>query len=385
MKVVMLRTHGINPDPRCEKELNSMLLVPGLAVSAVAWDRNSNIKKQCASLHLSNGTVPIIRFGVPASWGGGMKVNFLPMLKFEWKLFWWLIKNTKEYDCVHACDLLTGLPALLPCKIFHKKIVYDIFDYYAATTHGPQRLLNLFAKLEDFVINHSDVTIICSEKRMEQISQASPKKLVVLHNAPSREQLEVPIDGVTVKSKGLSVDRVKIIYVGNLVEDRFILKALSLADSIPNVEFHIGGMGALEDVVARIAQEKENVFFYGKMKYSDVISLENQGDILLALYDPALPNHRYAAPNKFYEALALGKPLIMFHNTGMDDIVMANNIGAVCDATEKGIYSAIIELQSKRDVWAPMAEKMKALFDEEYSWNIMEKRLMSLYEEIVGS
>ena len=179
--------------------------------------------------------------------------------------------------------------------------------------------------------------------------------------------------------------RVKIIYVGNLVEDRFILKALSLADSIPNVEFHIGGMGALEDVVARIAQEKENVFFYGKMKYSDVISLENQGDILLALYDPALPNHRYAAPNKFYEALALGKPLIMFHNTGMDDIVMANNIGAVCDATEKGIYSAIIELQSKRDVWAPMAEKMKALFDEEYSWNIMEKRLMSLYEEIVGS
>ena len=59
MKVVMLRTNGINPDPRCEKELNSMLLVPGLAVSAVAWDRNSNIKKQCASLHLAMEQCPL--------------------------------------------------------------------------------------------------------------------------------------------------------------------------------------------------------------------------------------------------------------------------------------------------------------------------------------
>ena len=32
---------------------------------------------------------------------------------------------------------------------------------------------------------------------------------------------------------------------------------------------------------------------------------------MTAIYDPNISNHYYAAPNKFYEALMLGKPLIM--------------------------------------------------------------------------
>ena len=384
MRVVMIRTNGINPDPRCEKELNSMLTVKGLEISAVAWERNSTCKEMHEMVQLSNGNVPITRFGIPASWGGGMKANFFPMLKFEIKLFLWLLKNRNCYDCVHACDLLTGLPALLPCIINHKKLVYDIFDYYAATTHGPSWLLKLFAKLENHVINCADVTIICSEKRKEQISQAKPRKLVILHNAPSREQLQIPNCSVRLQENASSQGKPKIVYVGNLVEDRFIMKTLSLADRLPNVEFHIGGMGVLEHEIADIAQKKENVFFYGKMAYRDVISIESQADILIALYDPSVPNHKFAAPNKFYEALALGKPVIMFNNTGMDEIVKDRNIGVVCDATAESIYEAICELIGKSKKWDKMSSVMKRLFEEEYSWNIMEKRIAQLYTDLAS-
>lgn len=189
MRTVLLRTNSCQPDPRVEKEVNSLLTLRDLPLRVVCWDRDGRKGKYQEMLEVANGQVPITRFGIPASWGGGMKANFFPMLKFEWKLFWWLMFHQREYDTVHACDLLTGLPAWLPCKLFRKRMVYDIFDYYAATAHGPEKLLNIFRKLENGIINSADVTIICSEKRQEQIAGAKPRKLVVLHNAPSSEQI----------------------------------------------------------------------------------------------------------------------------------------------------------------------------------------------------
>ena len=129
------------------------------------------------------------------------------------------------------------------------------------------------------------------------------------------------------------------------------MKAIECIDDLDNVEFHIGGYGVLADDIYKISQRDDKVFFYGKLQYADVLALERQCDIMLALYDPAIPNHAYAAPNKFYEALALGKPIIMFANTGMDIVVRENQIGAVCDPTNDGIVCAIQSLISQKESW----------------------------------
>ncbi|HAP19848.1 MAG TPA: glycosyltransferase [Lachnospiraceae bacterium] len=382
MNVVMLRTHACRPDPRVEKEINTLLGVDNLSVKVVCWDRDQKYNSREEKLKVPNGAVPIIRFGIPASWGGGMKSNLAATIKFEWKLFWWLIRNHKLYDVVHACDLLTGLPAFLPCKIFRKKMVYDIFDYYAATQQTSSRIRKFLSSMEDFIINSAAVTIICSEKRTEQIQNAHPKKLVILHNAPSQEQIQQAF----VKDFPLAEEtkRVKIVYVGNLVEDRFITKALACAENMPEIEFHIGGFGVLEDKVKELSGLHDNIYFYGKMAYQDVLALETKCDIMMALYDPAVPNHAYAAPNKFYEALALGKPLVMFCNTGMDNVIRDNHIGAVCTPTKEGLESAFRTLIDKKNEWPVISEKMKKLFKENYSWNIMDKRLKSIYMNLLG-
>lgn len=385
MKVIILRTNRIDPDPRVEKEVNSLLSMKDVKVSALVWDRSQKYKLKVRSLPFTNGTIQVIQFGIPASWGGGMKANFKASIVFEWKLFWWLLLHQREYDCVHACDLLTGLPALLPVKLFRKKFVYDIFDYYADSAHGPKRILKILANLENKVINRADVTIICSEKRKEQIAEASPKKLIILHNAPSSCQLKNVNQQFQIQENVASSDRIKITYVGNLVEDRYIMQVLALVDKFPYAEFHIGGMGVLAKEIKKIAFEKNNVFFYGKMNYSDVLALEMRSDLLFAFYDPNVKNHRYAAPNKFYEALALGKPLIMFHHTGMDEVIEEYHIGAVCEATEEGIYQAIHKLIEEKEQWPEMSKKMKELFQNNYSWDIMEKRLVKAYRGLLES
>ena len=104
--------------------------------------------------------------------------------------------------------------------------------------------------------------------------------------------------------------------------------------------------------------------------------------MLTAIYDPSVRNHLYAAPNKFYEALMLGKPVIMVKKTGMSEIVERNSIGVTIDFSKEGFYKGITELANKRNEWTLMAEKMKKLYSGEYSWEEMECRLISAYKEL---
>ena len=51
--------------------------------------------------------------------------------------------------------------------------------------------------------------------------------------------------------------------------------------------------------------------------YESALELYAKCDLMFALYDPAIPNHRYSAPNKVYEAMLLGKPIIVAEGTGV--------------------------------------------------------------------
>jgi len=104
---------------------------------------------------------------------------------------------------------------------------------------------------------------------------------------------------------------------------------------------------------------------------------------MIAIYDPSVPNHYYAAPNKFYEALMLGKPLIMAQNTGMDDIIYENYIGEVIEYSTEGFKIGFEKLKSQKHLWDDMTFKMQSLYNKCYKWEKMERRLQELYKIII--
>ena len=182
-RIVFLRSNPVSPDSRVEKEVNC-LIKEGYDVKIVAWDRYSKRGIEVSNLNFENGKSKIYRVGIPASFGGGVKKNLYPLLKFQLNLAIWLIKNRKSFDIIHACDFDTANTALLCAKILNKKIVYDIFDYYVDAFNIPRYLKNSVEKLDHKIINTADAVIICSEQRKKQIKGTSPNKLTVIHNSP---------------------------------------------------------------------------------------------------------------------------------------------------------------------------------------------------------
>lgn len=372
--IVLLRSNPVDPDSRVEKEANS-LIKAGYDVKIVAWDRDFKYKIKESFLELSDGRVKIYKLGIPSTYGEGVK-NLKPFLIFQFRLLLWLFKNRKKYHIIHACDFDTAYTAYHCSKLLKKKLVYDIFDYLFTNSDGNFSMLKKYiVHLQHTIINHANATIICTEKRKDQIRGSKPKKLVIIHNSPPRLDENLP-------KLNLNKNKVKIVYVGVLQDKRFIEELADIIKKNKEWELHIGGFGKFESYFKKQASEYDNIKYYGKLSYSKTLELEKSCDIMTAIYDPTVGNHYYAAPNKFYEAIMLGKPLIMVKNTGMSEIVTQYNIGEVIDYNSESLKAAIENLIAKRNEWPEISFKMKKLYQKDYSWDEMEKRLISLYREL---
>lgn len=377
-RVVLLRSTPVQPDPPVEKMANT-LLAEGYHVTIVAWDRNSNEECICSQMKFSNGTAEIVRFGIPAQFGGGLKKTLKPLICFQWKLFSWLMHNRNKYDIIHAFDFDTGYIACKVAKLCNKKTVYHILDYYIAS-HGltGSRLGAVIEKREIKVINSVDATVICTEKRREQIAKACPRQLYVIHNTPDGNMVSSEID---IDIQG-DKDKAKIVYVGIFGRKRFLQETFEVVRGRDDIEFHIGGFGDIENEVVREANTNSNVFYYGRLPYAKTLALEKHCDIMFAMYDPVIPNHQYSAPNKFYEALMLGKPIIMAKNTGFDDVICKEEVGVTAEYSADGLMKAVSELIMQRPKWKEISKNARALYEREYSWDLMHQRIREMYSNL---
>lgn len=376
--ILLIRSNPVSPDPPVEK-IATALSDNGYDVTVLAWDRESNYSEREDSIRLLNGReIKIIRFGIQAIYGGGLKKTLKALVIFWHRLNKWLKKHKDQYDIIHPFDFDTGFVAKGIARRYHKGLIYHILDFYIDShPSGGKILRNLVKKAEISVINYADATIICTEKRIEQIKGSKPKKLIVIHNTPINDRSFETCD-----LKISSSSRLKIVYVGIFAEGRMLEEMCEIVSHNKDLELHIGGFGILDELIKQYAEKNDNIFYYGKLPYSATLALENQCDIMTAIYDPSIPNHRYAAPNKFYEALMLGKSIIMAKNTGFDTVIEENNLGFLVDYNQESLASCLEENYISKSNGKIISSQGTALYETTYHWNVMEKRLQTTYADI---
>lgn len=371
-RVCIIRSNPVRPDSRVEKEAWT-LKQAGYDVRILAWDRDSNHDESEGTINVAGEQIPITWLGYKAAFNEGLK-SLKPYLKFQFHMRRWLKKHRKEIDIIHACDFDTAF--FSQSRGRGKVFIYDIFDFLYGE---PESLLQKMVRRAQIrIINHADATIICTEERKEQIKEAKPKRLAVIHNTPFTA-LQNEDSGLAFKSK---TDKTKIAYVGILADQRLLTAIGRAIANNPNVELHIGGFGTLEEYYKKLSMQHDNIFFYGRIPYTQTLELESLCDIMTAIYDPSVENCRRAAPNKFYEALMLGKPLIMVKGTGMSSVVEQNNIGELIEFSQEGFEQGLERLISRRSEWETMSEKMKKIYKDQYSWDEMKRRLIALYDQL---
>jgi len=367
-KVIIIRSTGIVEDSRTIKTITELAKL-NYDVTVLGWDRK-NQHQEREELEIDGNIVNLIYFKQDCVYGLGIK-NIFKMLKFQK----WIKKQIKNYPkgtIIHACDYDTAKPTYKLCKNKYK-LIYDIFDFYSDTHKLPFGIGKLIKKEEIKIINNADCTIICTEQRVEQIRGAKPKKLVVIHNTPNIDNFDI--------SHNVN-EKLKVCFIGALTPDRLLLEILTEAQNHPEYEFVFGGLGYYEDKVKELSSSSKNIKYLGQLKYQEVLTEESKCDILFATYNPEIKNHKYSAPNKFYEAGALSKPVIVCKNTGIDESVSKHNMGLVCKYDAKDFFEKIDKLNSNRDLLKTLGKNGRKAYLENFSWKIMSQRIRELYKNL---
>lgn len=363
--IILTRSDAIAPFPRLEVVAHC-LGKNGLRCLAVGWDREG----RHPAIEKRNG-MDVVRVHFRGQYGGGIR-NLYGLLR--WNLHLLALHLKLRPRVIHAYDFDTIIPALIAKAFINCKVVYDIADWYAASRKvGCLRLL--VEKAERWVCRKADLVILAHEERLQQLG-FSPARWLAIYNIPK----EYPTSSFAV-TKPANSDY--FVYVGVLHPDRGLEQMVEAASAL-GVRLILAGFGPLETYCRKIANTVPGIEFLGKIPHEHTLMLESNAIAIIALYDPKLPNNRLAAPNKLYEAMMLGRPLVTSKDTLVSQLVEKEKIGiAVSYGNVEELTKALEYLRNNPKEREEMGLRARLLYETRYSYNKQCEKLQHVYKELV--
>lgn len=369
-KIIMTRSHF--PDVRIDKEAET-LLDNGHEILLLAWDRRKTSEINETKYKVKTMKLPV--------YAGSIKVVFfLPI--------WWIYLiyqlSVLKFDIVHAADFDTYVPALIVSKIKRKKIIYDIFDYYAEMIVFPifPKFLKFFiSQVDIFLMKFANAVILADESRINQIGKDANRHIITINNSPIERSYYK-------KFNGLTNNKFKIFFGGVVQEDKGIVNMISVVKDLQDVELIIRGYCGSEDFENRLytmCQNLSNIHLHLKrVPYDDILNNTMRADLLFTLYDTNIPNNVYASPNKLFESMMCEKPIIVNEGTTMENIVAKYQCGLIVsyNNTEE-IKKAILKIKCDHSLRKKLGQNGRKAFESRYKWSIMEKKLIGLYNDLI--
>ena len=370
--ILIIRSNGITKDPRVNKYL-SYLESNHIDYKVIGWDRNEE------GLESKN----YIYFRKKSGYSvGGLKAAWNRIL---WMLFCFKQISKIKPSFIHGCDLDSVFPAVM-YKISHKKktkVLFDIFDWFSATLYNqPKIITSAFKFMEKLSTKYSDHIIICEQERIRQIPYDVTSKVHVFSNIPmiyDDRVFKYPDESLTFPN-----DNITVSYVGGLYSGRFIDGLLDIAEE-GKINLLIAGYGdpRLEDRCKKLS-EKENVKYFGAVPYEKGLHISYNSDIMFAMYCKSNPNHIFAAPNKYYEAMLLEKPLLTTQGTMVGDKVIKNSIGFVIEENIKELSNILEQCSIKKSLCVEKGKRAGLLWQTNYS-SATQKFLSTTYKQMIQS
>jgi len=341
----------------------------GFKVTVLAWDREGLFNK-----FESSGNRVICRLQLRAPYGKLVVVAYYPV-------FWlWVLSKLIRIrpKIVHACDLDSMFPALLYRLLKRDaKVIFDVFDSYGLLVQARSKVLgSIVRSIELLVASRSDAFITVSRERLGFFNGVKLRLTEIVMNYP-------PSDcGSPDHTQTQKTTRVfHMVYAGIIASDRGLIELADATKDISDVEFLVAGRVIDSKVLDRLVNFP-HVKYVGQLKFDESLMLERSADVIPVLYDPSVPINKTATPNKLFEAMMLGVPII----TNLTGILQEVRYGiSVHYGDVSGIRNAILYLKEHPSVRRELGLKGRLAFEQRYNWFLMEKKLLRLYQQLVTS
>ncbi len=287
----------------------------------------------------------------------------------------------------HASDLYT-LPALSAAARHHGgRLVYDARELYAyvAATAGRPWVRGFWRAVEGCFIRRADAVFTVSPSIAEHLARTyGIPPPPVLYNAPPRRP--VAPSGALRALAGIAPGTAVILHQGQMRRDRGCdALVAAMADVRGAVLVFLGGgpyRPALEARVARLGLT-DRVRFHAPVPPDALLPLTAGADVGVTLLEDTCLNHRYALPNKLFEYLMAGVPVLASALPEMRRVVEGHDVGCVVDPADRTALvqtlQHMIDDGAARDHWR---RHIPAVF-ETFGWEQSSEAFVRTYERLL--
>ena len=289
----------------------STLVKQGHEVHFVGWDRRPAVDKPSV---IPGVTSHVIRHPVPrlGSTLSGQLAFTRHAVKMVWRLGADVVCAVNE-DNVARVGWLRG--------IAFRKLVCDVFD--SQLDKSTEKSWMVRAGVWGLVNSSrfwSDRLVATDEHRFETFGSCKPKTIVVGNYPPDPGPQWAKMEPFGPPSLFVS---------GTLSRVRGIEQALKAAEQVPGFRILAAGWAA-DDYAAEVFLKHPSVEFLGHVTPRQSLEYAAQCDALLAMYAPISRNQILASPNKIYDAISVGRPVIINSEAVVSKWVTSHDVGFAC-------------------------------------------------------
>jgi glycosyltransferase involved in cell wall biosynthesis len=339
----MLVTNRGFDDPRVCMEAEA-LADAGYCVSVVGWDRDID--------HDTDRTQNGVRFlglKLRSTHGRGI-MQPLFLSGFWWRA--WRVLQGLRPAIIHCHDLDTLPLGLAAARSMRARLVFDAHENFPdmMTGHLPRPAVSALRWLERHLVPRCDAVITVGERLADHYRKLGGRKVTVVGNwkDPADFRFSPEVIRRTRKELGLPDGVIAICFIANLGRERHLEPLLSAVVGDPRFACVVGGEGIQAATARQYTKENSNIFYLGRVSPERIPLITAACDVVYYGFDKTNPNARWSAPNKLYEAIAAGKPILAGDFGEIGDTVRSSGCGIITDtATASGVIEALNQLASE--------------------------------------
>lgn len=348
-------------------------------------------QKECKTLAKAGYEVVLIAQHDKNETIEGVQIIAVPMARnrlhrmygLTYKAFKLALKQ--KADIYHFHD-----PELLPLGVIlrwlGKKVIYDVHEDVPQDMLTKEWIPTFFRRpasiflraLENWASKHINIIVAATPFIRDRFRQLGCRAVDV-NNYPILSELHLPNVDWSQKERA-------VCYVGSISEIRGIFEMVE-AIGQTDVKLLLAGQFSplsLRDKAAALPGWA-NVKELGQLNRTEVVKMLSKSMAGLVLFHP-VPSHLDAQPNKMFEYMSAGIPIIVSNFPLWKEIVEENGCGIYVDPLNPAkIAGAIKRVVKNPKESKQMGKNGRRAVKEKYNWENEGARLLKLYEEISKS
>jgi glycosyltransferase involved in cell wall biosynthesis len=308
---------------------------------------------------------------------GGRVGRLLQLIEWGWRSLW--IGVRERPACVNAHSLFV-LPIAVTIKLFTRcRVVYDTHELETERSTMPALARPILRIFERTGIAVSDATIVVGDVIGEWYRKHYPRAQIdVIRNVPRAATATAPSVPSLRALYGLAEHELLFLYVGMLTAGRAIEKLIDVFRRLP-ADRHIVFMGFGPLVPLVNQAEASNIHFHAAVPPHEVCAWARSADVGVCVIEANSLSYYYSVPNKMYESLTAGIPVLLSNFPEMKRIIEQWNCGWLVEPSADAIYQTVASI----DLAAIRARQPGAArAGQQLTWENEEPRLLDIYRRL---